>query len=110
MLREVLQNLLSNAAKFSRTDAETVIEVGGAAGDDEDAYSVRDRGVGFDMRYASKLFRVFERVHPTGQYGGTAIGLAIVKRVIDRHGGRVWAEGREGAGASFHFALPHTTG
>lgn len=110
MLREVLQNLLSNAAKFSRTEAETVIEVGGAAGDDEDAYYVRDRGVGFDMRYASKLFRVFERVHPTGQYGGTAMGLAIVKRVIDRHGGRVWAEGREGAGASFHFALPHTTG
>ena len=110
MLREVLQNLLSNAVKFSRADAETVIEVGGAAGDDEDAYYVRDRGVGFDMRYASKLFRVFERVHPTGQYGGTAMGLAIVKRVIDWHGGRVWAEGREGAGASFHFALPHTTG
>lgn len=107
MLRQVLQSLLSNALKFSEADAEAVIEVGGAVGEKEDAYYVRDHGVGFDMRYSSKLFRVFERVHPTGQYGGTAMGLAIVKRVIDRHGGRVWAEGHEGEGATFHFALPH---
>jgi two-component system NtrC family sensor kinase len=107
MIRQVLQNLLSNAVKFSPTDAETLIEVGGAVNEKEDIYYVRDRGVGFDMRYAHKLFRVFERVHPTGQYEGTAMGLAIVKRVIDRHGGRVWAEGREGEGATFHFALPH---
>jgi signal transduction histidine kinase len=106
MIRQALHNLLSNAVKFSPADAEALIEVRGAADEREDVYCVRDRGVGFDMRYASKLFRVFERVHPTGLYDGTGMGLAIVKRVIDRHGGRVWAEGREGEGASFHFALP----
>ncbi|MFA6445151.1 MAG: ATP-binding protein, partial [Sterolibacterium sp.] len=78
----------------------------GEAGERECVYSIKDRGVGFDMRYADKLFKVFERVHPTGRYEGTGIGLAIVKRIVERHGGRVWAEGRVGEGASFHFALP----
>ena len=106
MIREVLQNLLSNAVKFSPTDGEAIIEVSGMAKNEENVYSVTDHGIGFDMRYADKLFRVFERVHPTGQYGGSGIGLAIVKRIITRHGGRVWAEGKVNEGATIYFALP----
>lgn len=107
LIRQALHCLLTNAVKFSPEDAEALIEVGSRADEKEDVYSIRDHGVGFDMRYAHKLFRVFERIHPTGQYEGTAMGLAIVKRIISRHGGRVWAEGREGEGATFHFSLPH---
>lgn len=107
MIRQALRSLLSNAIKFSAAQAETMIELGGAAEKEENTYYVKDRGVGFDMRYADKLFKVFERVHPTGQYEGTGIGLAIVKRIVERHGGRVWAEGRVGEGATFYFALPH---
>jgi PAS domain S-box-containing protein len=107
MLENVLEGLLSNAVKFSPPDAEAVIELAGEREEEENVYTVKDRGVGFDMRYRDKLFRVFERVHPTGRYEGTGIGLAIVKRIVERHGGRVWAEGKVGEGASFHFALPH---
>jgi len=106
LIRQALQNLLSNAVKFSPAATETVIEVGGTVNEKESIYFVRDHGIGFDMRYAHKLFKVFERIHPTGQYEGTAMGLAFVKRVIDRHGGQVWAESREGEGATFHFSLP----
>ena len=106
MIREVLHNLLSNAVKFSPTDDEVLIEVDGAAKEDENVYSVTDHGIGFDMRYADKLFRVFERVHPTGQYEGSGIGLALVKRIITRHGGRVWAEGKANEGATIYFTLP----
>jgi len=107
MIRLAVQNLLSNAIKYSPADREALIEIGGVAAEQENVYSVTDHGVGFDMRYADKLFRVFERVHPMGQYEGSGIGLAIVKRIVERHGGRVWAEGRVGEGATFHFALPH---
>ncbi len=106
LLRRALQNLLANAIKFSSAATEALIEVGGAAQAEENAYYVRDHGIGFDMRYVDKLFRVFERVHPTGQFEGSAVGLAVVKRIIGRHGGRVWAEGEVDAGATFHFALP----
>jgi signal transduction histidine kinase len=106
MLREALQNLLANAVKFSSADGEVLIEVGGAAEKGENVYSVTDHGVGFDMRYADKLFKVFERVHPTGQYGGSGIGLALVKRIVTRHGGRVWAKGKTNEGATIYFALP----
>jgi light-regulated signal transduction histidine kinase (bacteriophytochrome) len=106
MLRRVVLNLLANAVKFSPPDGETLIEVGAEANQREHIYFVRDHGVGFDMRYADKLFRVFERVHATGRFEGSAVGLAIVKRIVARHGGRVWAEGKEGEGATFHFALP----
>ena len=108
MIREVLKNLLSNAVKFSPVDGEALIEVGGAVKKDENVYSVRDHGIGFDMRYADKLFRVFERVHPTGQYEGSGIGLAIVKRIVNRHGGRVWAEGKVNNGTTIYFTLPTT--
>jgi PAS domain S-box-containing protein len=106
MLREVLQNLLSNAVKFTPTEAEALIKLGCTVKEEENVYSVSDRGIGFDMRYADKLFRVFERVHPTGLFEGSGIGLAIVKRIITRHGGRVWAEGKINEGATIYFALP----
>lgn len=106
MLRRVLLNLLGNAIKFSLPEREIVIEVGGEAKEEENTYFVKDHGVGFDMAYIDKLFRVFERVHRTGQFEGSAVGLAIVKRIVARHGGRVWAEGKVGEGATFHFALP----
>ena len=106
MIREVLQNLLSNAIKFSPANGEIIIEIGGIADKAENVYSVTDRGVGFDMRYANKLFKVFERVHPTGQFEGSGIGLAIVKRIITRHGGRVWAESKVNQGTTIYFSLP----
>ncbi len=106
MLRQVLLNLFSNALKFAAPDRELVIEVGGVQGDRETEFHVTDNGVGFDMRYADKLFKVFERLHPTGQYKGPGVGLAIVRRIVERHGGRVWAEGIVGRGATFHFSLP----
>ena len=106
MIHEILQNLLSNAVKFSPGEGEVLIEIGGASEEEENVYSVTDHGVGFDMRYVDKLFRVFERVHPTGQYEGSGIGLALVKRIITRHGGRVWAKGKVNEGATIYFALP----
>ncbi|MDD5248997.1 MAG: ATP-binding protein [Rhodocyclaceae bacterium] len=106
MLRQVLVNLLSNAVKFTRPRAEAAIEVGGAVAAEGGIYFVKDNGVGFDMAYADKLFGVFERLHPQQEFEGTGIGLALVKRIVARHGGRVWAEGKEGEGAVFHFSLP----
>jgi signal transduction histidine kinase len=107
MIRQVLRELFMNAIKFSPADGPVDIELGGMSDAEGVTYYVKNRGVGFDMRYVDKLFRVFERVHPTGQYQGTGIGLAVVKRIIERHGGKVWAEGRVGEGATFHFSLPH---
>jgi PAS domain S-box-containing protein len=107
MLNEVVRNLVSNALKFSSPTRDLVVEIGGVAGPEENAYYVKDNGIGFDMQYADKLFKVFERVHQTGQYKGTAIGLALVKRIVERHGGHVRAEGQVDAGASFHFSLPN---
>lgn len=106
MMRQVMMHLLSNALKFSRTDSDAVIELSGTAEGLENIYRVRDYGIGFDMRYVGKLFKVFERVHPTGQYEGSGVGLAIVKRIITRHGGRVWAEGKVNEGTTIYFALP----
>ncbi len=107
MIRETWRNLLSNAVKFSWESDSVLVEIGGAAGNEENVYCVKDHGVGFDMRYADKLFRVFERVHPTGQYEGSGMGLAVVKRIVTRHGGRVWAEGKVNEGAAIYFALPN---
>jgi signal transduction histidine kinase len=110
MLRQVLVNLLSNAVKFSARSAEVRIDVGGTRAENENIYWVRDRGAGFDMRFADKLFGVFERLHAAHEFQGTGVGLAIVHRVIDRHGGRVWAESEEGRGACFFFSLPRLQG
>jgi light-regulated signal transduction histidine kinase (bacteriophytochrome) len=94
--------------KFSRDRAEPAIEVGGAEHDQEVVYHVRDNGIGFDMQHSAKLFGVFERLHQEQQYPGSGIGLAIAHRIVQRHGGRMWAEGRPDAGATFYFSLPRT--
>jgi len=106
MLRQVFMNLLANAIKFSRGRASPRIEVGAEENNDETVYHVSDNGVGFDMRFADKLFGVFQRLHSVSEFEGTGIGLAIVKRIVTRHGGRVWAEGSPGDGATIYFALP----
>jgi light-regulated signal transduction histidine kinase (bacteriophytochrome) len=105
LLDVVLTNLLDNAVKFTGPRAQARIEFGKTELDGGSAFFVRDNGVGFDMRYASKLFGTFQRLHKASEFPGTGIGLATVKRVIERHGGRVWAEGRVGEGASFFFTL-----
>jgi two-component system, chemotaxis family, sensor kinase Cph1 len=107
MLRRVWQNLLDNAVKYTGTCDRVRIEVGGRCEQSEAVYFVKDNGVGFDMRYVEKLFGVFRRLHGPSEFSGTGIGLAIVKRVVTRHGGRVWAEGKLEQGATFHFTLPN---
>ncbi|MBC8458034.1 MAG: HAMP domain-containing protein [Deltaproteobacteria bacterium] len=106
LIREVLVNFLSNAMKFTRPGKAPVIEVTGTVDENENVYSIKDKGVGFDMKYADKLFQVFQRLHSAEEYEGTGIGLALVQRIIHRHGGRVWAEGKVNKGATFYFTLP----
>ncbi len=106
MLRQVFVNLLSNALKFTRSRPEAMIEVGAEEAEETHTYWVKDNGVGFEQAYADKLFEVFQRLHRADEFEGTGVGLAIVQRIIARHGGRVWAEGRVGEGATLYFTLP----
>src|SRR5699024_9526543 len=97
---------LSNAVKYSSRVDVPLIQVSGSIEGAEAVYSVRDNGAGFDMTHYGKLFQVFERLHSDQEFEGTGVGLATVSRVVKRHGGRVWAEGKMGEGAVFYFALP----
>lgn len=106
MLRFIFMNLISNACKFARPGETPHVEVGGSVAGKEATFHVRDEGVGFDMRFADKLFKVFERLHGAGEFEGHGVGLAIVARMVRRHGGRVWAQGAVGRGATFYFSVP----
>ena len=106
MIRQILYNLVSNAFKFTRPKENPVIEIGFVAGGNQNTYYVRDNGVGFDMQYSSKLFGVFQKLHNVEEFEGSGVGLALVQRIVLRHGGRVWAEGKPNEGATFYFSLP----
>ncbi len=107
LVRQVWVNLIANALKFTRRSEKARIEIGGtAAGPDFVTYYVRDNGAGFDMQYANKLFGAFQRLHRPADFEGTGIGLALVQRIVQRHGGTVWAEGQENVGARFAFTMP----
>lgn len=106
LLHQVFQNLIANALKFSRTRSLAVIEIGEMVENGSHILYVRDNGAGFDMRYADKLFRPFQRLHRAEEFEGTGIGLATVKRIVQRYGGRIWAESKVGEGSTFYFTCP----
>ena len=110
LLKQVWSNLLTNAFKFSRERPNALIEIGSTLTASGPAYFVRDNGVGFDMRYVDKLFNVFQRLHREEEFEGTGVGLAIVKRIVERHGGQVWVEAALDQGATFYFTLPENHG
>lgn len=107
LMRQVFANLFSNAIKFSKSKGEVNIEFGGSATAFENQYYIKDNGDGFDMRYSHKLFAPFQRLHSAKLFEGNGIGLALVQRIVRRHGGRVWAESELDHGATFHFTLPN---
>jgi len=106
LIKQVYSNLLSNAVKYTKFIDQAYVETGGYTEDGENIYYVKDNGVGFDMEYYDKLYGVFQRLHSADDYEGTGVGLAIVQRIIHRHSGRVWANGKIDKGATFYFMLP----
>jgi light-regulated signal transduction histidine kinase (bacteriophytochrome) len=105
LLRQVFVNLLSNASKFTRRTTHPAIEIGCSHGSEGQVFFVRDNGAGFDMAHADRLFGAFERLHRAEEFEGSGVGLSIVQRIVQRHGGRIWAEGKPGQGATFYFTL-----
>lgn len=105
LMKQVFFNLLSNAVKFTRASSMAVIEVGTMHKDDVLTFFIRDNGVGFDMKYADRLFGLFQRLHPQNEFEGIGSGLAIVRQIIRKHGGSIWAESAENHGATFFFTL-----
>ena len=109
LIEQVMTNLLSNAFKFTRDRSDARIEIGSYLTQEPEAaqqvYFVRDNGAGFNMKYADKLFGVFQRLHSQDQFPGTGVGLSIVKRILERHGGRIWADSPPGQGATFYFVV-----
>lgn len=106
LIKQVWLNLLSNAIKYSSKTPHPVIEVGCVAEGQRNIYFVKDNGVGFDMQYSNKLFGVFQRLHRNDEFEGTGVGLALIKKIIDKHNGTVWAEAAPGLGATFFFSIP----
>jgi signal transduction histidine kinase len=108
MLRQVMQNLISNALKYSMKKDNPVVEIGAYKKNDEQVFYVKDNGAGFNMDYYDKLFGVFQRLHNGSDFEGTGVGLALVHRIVTKHNGKIWAEGKENEGATFYFSIPVT--
>ena len=106
LIRQVWTNLITNAIKYTMPKEERRIEIGGRVESDMNVYYIEDTGVGFNPEYTHKLFGLFQRLHKVEEFEGTGVGLAIVQRIILRHGGKVWAEGKVNEGATFYFSIP----
>lgn len=107
MMKQVMTNLISNALKYSGKKEKSKVEIGSYLDNNNNIYYVKDNGVGFDMKYYDKLFGVFQRLHSVNEFEGTGVGLALVQRIISKHGGKVWAEAKVDKGATFYFSLPN---